>query len=139
MSESDFLTFLVNETLRLQKSGKAELSSYDLRLKDYGLSFLKGEYIPQLQVIRFSSTKGDLDFPINWSVFSPEKSQEFTVLSEDFDKDHLFSILKSMWPQKLEMILVSHYDGFCYIVGLKPGDESHLSALMGHNQISNAA
>lgn len=137
---TDFLTFLVDETLKLQKSGEVELSSLELKLKDYGLSFLKGEFIPQSQMLRFKSHFGVLDFPINWSVFAIENtSGKDVILSQDNDPDLLLSVLKTAWNQELERVLIAHADGFCYIVGLKAGEELHLHDLQNPQEWLKAA
>lgn len=129
MSESDFLTFLVDETLKLQKSGK-KLSSFDLKLKDYGLNYLRGEYVPKLQVIRFRSDRGSLDFPINWSVFDTKKITGYLVLSQFDDQDHIFSVMKSIWGNAVEKILILEQEGHCYIVALKSGEDAHMRDLL---------
>jgi hypothetical protein len=81
MSSKDFVSFLVDETLKLQKSGEVELSSLELKLTDYGLDFLKGEFIPQTQILRFKTPFGNLDVPINWSIFSIIKSKVIFFVS----------------------------------------------------------
>ncbi len=136
----DFLSFLVDETLKLQQSGEAELSSLELKLTDYGLMFLKGEFIPQTQLLRFQTTFGVLDIPINWSLFAvdPANSGDH-ILSLENDHDHLLGILKSAWNNDLEKMLVTHADGFCYLVGLKSGEEAHLHDLMNPQELLNAA
>ena len=131
MAEKDFLGFLVDETLKLQKSGECELSSLALKLKDYGLTYLKGEYIPQSQVLRFKATFGNLDIPVNWSVFDSSNSHnDSVVLDEKNDIDHFFSVLKSAWDDRFVKILVTHDAGFCYLVGLKSGEVAHLHDLL---------
>lgn len=140
MAESDFLSFLVDETLRLQRSGEAELSSLEHKLCDYGLSYLKGEFITKTQMVRFISGFGILDFPINWSIFNIENTQtDNTVLSNDNDKDSLFKVLRSIWNPEFETILVTHADGFCYFVGLKLGDENYLHDLLNPQEWLKAA
>lgn len=134
MAETNFLSFLVNETLKLQKNGEARLSSLELKLKDYKLNFIKGEFIPQSQVLRFESHFGRLDFPINWSVFSIESESSNFVLEKDNDKDCLFSILSSAWNKSFTKILVTHADGFCYLVGLEAGDECRLRDIINPQQ-----
>lgn len=130
MAEMEFLSFLVDETLKLQKSGEVELSSLELKLKDYGLSYLKGEFIPQSQMLRFISPFGILDLPVNWSVFAIENtSGQDIILTEENDPDHLLAVLKPAWNPELSRILIAHSDGFCYIVGLKVGEELHLHDL----------
>lgn len=131
MSDKDFVSFLVDETLKLQKSGEVELSSLELKLSDYGLSFLKGEFIPQTQILHFQTPFGNLDVPINWSVFSVENSlAQYTLLDEKSDIDNFFFVIKSAWNKPLEKLLITHADGFCYIVGLKAGEEAHLHDLV---------
>jgi hypothetical protein len=139
MAQADFLSFLVDETLRLQKSGESELSSYELKLNDYGLCFLKGGFIPQYQVLRFSTSFGVLDVPVNWSIFKVDSSSmEDHILSRENDDDHLMKIFKSAWMPSMEKLLVTHADGFCYIVGLKPGDDIHLHDLLNPQIILKA-
>lgn len=131
MSDKDFVSFLVDETLKLQKSGEVELSSLELKLTDYGLDFLKGEFIPQTQILRFNTPFGNLDVPVNWSVFSIENSlAQFTLLDEKNDVDSFFMVIKMAWKQSIEKLLITHDDGFCYIVGLKAGEERHLHDLL---------
>lgn len=140
MAEKDFLSFLVDETLKLQASGEVGLSSLELKLTDYNLSFMKGEFIPQSQMLRFQTPMGELDIPINWSVFSlTDEGEVDHVLSPDNDRDLFFKVLKSAWSQELEKVLVTHSDGFCYIVGLKAGEESHLHDLMNPQEWLSAA
>ena len=131
MSSKDFVSFLVDETLKLQKSGEVELSSLELKLTDYGLNFLKGEFIPQTQILRFITPFGNLDVPVNWSIFSIENSlAQYTLLDEKNDVDSFFLVIKSAWKQSIEKLLITHDDGFCYIVGLKQGEEVHIHDLV---------
>jgi hypothetical protein len=131
MSDKDFVSFLLDETLKLQKSGEVKLSSLELKLSDYGLNFLKGEFIPQTQVLRFKAPFGNLDVPVNWSVFSVENSHaHYTLLDEKNDVDDFFFIIKSAWKKSIEKLLITHDDGFCYIIGLKEGEEAHLHDLL---------
>lgn len=131
MPTKDFVTFLVDETLKLQESGKSELSSLELKLSDYGLNFLKGEFIPQSQTLRFKSPVGNLDMPVNWSIFSMENSlAQYTILDAKNDVDNFFLIMQSVWAKPIEKLLITHDDGFCYIVGLRSGEESHLHDLL---------
>jgi hypothetical protein len=131
MSNKDFVSFLVDETLRLQKSGEVKLSSLELKLRDYDLSFLKGEFIPQAQILRFSTPFGPLDVPVNWSVFSMENSlAQYTLLDEKNDVDSFFKIIKHAWNKPIEKLLITHDDGFCFIVGLKKGEVNHLRDLL---------
>lgn len=131
MAETDFLSFLVDETLKLQKSGEVELSSLELKLTDYKLNFLKGEFIPQSQMLRFITSFGKLDIPVNWSIFAIDSTDGADiVLSKENDHDQLFEVLKSTWNPEFSKILVTHADGFCYLVGLRPVDEAHLHDLL---------
>ena len=126
----DFLSFLVDETLKLQKGGEAELSSFEHKLSDYKMNYLKGEFIPQTQMLRFTTKFGVLDMPVNWSVFSVEAGSGDVVLSNDEDQDHLFAVMKNAWNPSLTKMLVTHADGFCYLVGMDATDEVHLPDLL---------
>lgn len=131
MSSKDFVSFLVDETFKLQKGGEVELSRLELKLKDYDLCFLKGEFIPQTQILRFKTPFGSLDVPVNWSIFSIENSMaQYTLLDEKNDVDNFFQILKMAWNQPIEKLLITHDDGFCYIVGLKKSELTHLHDLV---------
>ncbi len=134
MSDRDFLSLLVDETYHLQNSGEATLSSLELKLKDYNLAYFRGEFIPQTQMLRFYTTFGILDVPVNWSVFAMEKNQD-AVLSAVNDKDNLFRTLKSSWNLKLSRLLITHADGFCYLVGLLAGEENHLHDILNPQEI----
>jgi hypothetical protein len=140
MAESDFLSFLVDETLKLQKSGESCLSSFELKLSDYKLDFLKGEFIPQTQMLRFSSPFGLLDFPVNWGVFHLESTdqQDFVITTQN-DADFILRVFKKNWGQSFQQLLITHADGFFYIVGLKHGDEFYLHDLLNPQQILKAA
>ena len=132
MAETDFLSFLVDETLRLQQNGEVALSSLELKLTDYELPFLKGEFLPQTQVLRFISPFGLIDLPINWSVFAVDGATSCSdvVLSGENDPDHLFEVLKARWKPHISKLLITHADGFCYLVGLREGDENHLHDIL---------
>lgn len=131
MSEKDLISFLLDETLKLQKSSNGDLSRLELKLSDYGISFLKGEFIPLTQTLHFETPFGVLDVPVNWSIFSIENSlAQYTILNEKKDVDHFFSVIKTAWKKPIEQLLITHDDGFCYIVGLKSGEESHMHDLL---------
>lgn len=131
MQNKDFVTFLVDETLKLQQSGESELSSLELKLNDYELKFFRGEFIPQSQTLRFITSFGKIDVPVNWSIFSLDAiSGGHAVLDAKNDQDSFFTVMKSVWPAPLEKLLVTHADGFCYLVGLNAGDELHLHDLL---------
>lgn len=129
MAENDFLTFLVDETLKLQKRGEEKLSSLETKINDYGLNFWKGEFIPQAQVLRFRTTVGVMDVPMNWSVFSCVGS-DYRVLDKNNDMDNFFTVIKSAWKLPLEKVVIIHADGFCYLVGLTQDQEGHLHDLL---------
>lgn len=131
--DKDFLSFLVDETLKLQKRGEEKLSSLELKLNDYGLTFWKGEFVPQMQVLRFNTPMGLLDVPMNWSVFSCVGS-DHRVLDKDNDMDNFFSVMKSSWKQPLEKVVIVHADGFCYLVGLNHDQVVHLHDLTNPQQ-----
>jgi hypothetical protein len=137
MADTDFLSFLVDETFKLQKSGEGTLSSLELKLTDYGLAFLKGEFIPQTQMLRFRTPFGVLDVPVNWSVFGAQGSDH--VVSAKTDSDHLLEVFRTAWSSNLQQLLVTHADGFCYIVGLGAGEEYYLHDLLNPQEMLNAA
>jgi hypothetical protein len=136
---ADFLSFLVDETLKLQRSGEIELSSFELKLNDYKLNFMKGEFVPQLQVLRFHTKFGVLDIPVNWSVFSIEAGSGDIVLSAEDDSDHIFEVVRSAWDPSFTKMLITHADGFCYLVGLKLHEEVHLRDLLNPQELLQAA
>lgn len=131
MSDKDFVSFLVDETLKLHKGGHESLTSLEVKLTDYGLNFLKGEFIPQSQILRFQTPFGNLDVPINWSIFSIENKQaEYVLIDEKNDQDSFFTVIKMAWKKPIEKLLITHDNGFCYIIGLKAGEDSHLHDLL---------
>lgn len=132
MSAPDFFTFLVDETLRLQEGGEKKLSRYELKLTDYSLSYLKGEFIPQIQALRFQGDLGVLDIPINWSFF--ENCSHDVLLSKEEDHDHFFEVITSAWNPDISKILITHADGFCYLIALKAEEEIHLRDLQNHQE-----
>lgn len=134
MSKQDFLSFLVDETLKLQKNGEANLSSFELKLSDYQLNFLKGEFIPQCQVLRFRTNFGVIDTPVNWSLFSLSNVFSYTLIDSELDQDHFLEIMKQNWRADIDKLLITHADGFCYLVGLKAGEDSYLHDLVHHQE-----
>lgn len=131
MSAKDFVTFLVDETLKLQNRGEMKLSSLELKLNDYELNYLKGEFLPQSQMLRFSTPFGQLDIPVNWSLFAMTDNQsDYTLLNEENDQDCFFTVIKQAWNKPVDKVLITHADGFCYIVGLLAGEETHLHDLL---------
>lgn len=135
----DFLSFLVNETFKLQKSGEVELSSLELKLKDYGLNFLKGEFIPQTQMLKFNTPFGPLDVPVSWKIFGVENNVTHTLLWKENDKDLFFSVLSQAWNMEMEKLLITHADGFCYLVAMKTGEDSCLHDLLNPQEWLKAA
>ncbi len=129
MADNDFLTFLVDETLKLQKRGEEKLSSLETKLNDYSLNYWKGEFIPQAQVLRFNTPMGAMDVPMNWSVFSCVGS-DHRILDKNNDMDNFFSVIKSAWKLPLEKVVIIHADGFCYLVGLTHDQQGHLHDLL---------
>lgn len=138
MTNTDLLSFLVEETLKLQQAGEKELSSFELKLKDYELCYLRGEFIPQIQMLRFKLKGCVLDIPINWSIFALECDGHL-ILGEDNDPDKFFCILKKIWLNRLDKMLIMHADGFCYLVGLMEGEENYLHDLLNPQEWLKAA
>lgn len=140
MSEKNLISFLVEETLKLQKSGHGELSSLELKLNDYGLNFFKGVFIPQAQILRFKTPFGKLDVPVNWSIFSVENSMaDYTLLDEKNDVDNFFCVMKSAWKMPIEKLLVTHDDGYCFMIGLKAGEDVHIHDLVNPQEMLKSA
>ncbi|MES2528305.1 MAG: hypothetical protein V4598_14555 [Bdellovibrionota bacterium] len=129
MADNDFLSFLVDETLKLQKRGEEKLSSLETKLNDYGLNYWKGDFIPQSQVLRFITPMGAMDVPMNWSVFSCVGS-DHRILDKQNDTDNFFSVIKAAWKLPLEKVVIIHADGFCYLVGLTHDQQGHLHDLL---------
>lgn len=139
MAESDFLSLLLEETLNLPSKPGIDLSSLELKLKDYSLTYLRGFFIPQSQVLRFETPFGVLDFPTNWSSFTPYSHLNGVMLTADEDPDHLFKILQTNWDTKIQKLLITHADGYCYLIGLKVGEENHLHDLLNPQEWLKAA
>lgn len=125
----NFVSFLVDQTLELQKKGERKLSTLELKLSDYELNYFKGSFIPQSQVLRFKTSFGVFDVPMNWSVFA-HGDTEYTVLNKKNDPDLFFSVMKKAWGLPIEDLLLIQADGFCYLVGLKKGESTHLHDLV---------
>jgi len=136
----DFLSFLVNETLKLQDSGESNLASLELKLMDYKLDFIKGHFIPQIKMLRFELNSGVLDVPINWKLFDfSDEETNFKLLNEKNDKDSFYKVLTKYWNKKFSSLLIIHSDGFCYVVGLKAGEENYLHDLINQAAVFRAA
>lgn len=117
---------------------KGDLTSLEQKLKDYGLDYLRGEFIPQLQVLRFETAFGALDMPINWSVFDSSNT-EGSIIDATSPERHLFSVLRSAWDFRMKQILVTHADGYCYLVGFKAGEEVYLRDVMNPQELLKTA
>ena len=135
MQKSNFLNFLVDETFRIQEKSHNELWSLERKLNDYRINFLRGEFIPQTQLLRFKTPLGLLDIPINWSCFAPEVGRDFTHLRSDNDPESLLAILKSSWDKNLSSLLITQAQGYCYIIGLSQTDEQHFEDLINPQEI----
>lgn len=137
---ADFLSFLVDETFKLQKDGEAALSRLELKIKDYQLEFLKGEFIPQTQMLRFETPFGLMDIPINWSIFNTQVNSTCDhIIGLENDDDHLLNVLTKSWNVKAKKLLITHADGFCYVVGLRAGEENHIHDLLQDQEFLKAA
>lgn len=139
MADSDFISFLVNETLRLQDSHKEHLSSLELKLQDYSLSYIRGFFIPQYRVLRFKAEMGTIDVPINWSVFSVGEHQDGIILDSEADKDALFEIFQKNWQPEMKKLLIAHAEGYCYLIGLKESEVVHLHDLLNPQEWMSVA
>lgn len=127
MAETEFLSLLVDETLKLHKTEVTELTHLETKLKDYQLQFIRGEFIPQTQMLRFQTSFGVLDVPSNWSLFM---NDDYSVVSSHQDEELFLSVLKNTWNPKFDKLLITHSDGFSYVIGLKSGEEAHLRDLV---------
>lgn len=135
MQRSNFLNFLVDETFRIQEKSYNELWSLERKLVDYRINFLRGEFIPQIQLLRFQTPLGIIDIPVNWSCFALEQGQDYTHLRSDNDPERFLAILKSSWDKNLSSLLITHAQGYCYIIGLSEADERHLDDLINPQEI----
>lgn len=135
MSKFNFLTFLVDETFRLNSATHQSLGDLERKLADYGISFLRGQFIPQIQMLRFATPMGQLDIPINWSCFALEHGQDFSWVQTTNDNDGLLSIMKASWQSQIKSLLITQSQGYCYIIGLKENDEFYLQDLTNPQEI----
>jgi hypothetical protein len=116
----NFLDFLVAETYKLQEQGEHKLNSFETLVKDYGLYYIRGEFVPNLSVFRFATPIGNLDAPITWKVFDFEnKNTEFILLDNQNDPQKLYSVLKEAIKQEAEKLYLTQSDGFFYLVFIK--------------------
>jgi hypothetical protein len=76
---------------------------------------------------------GNMDVPMNWSVFSPVGT-DHRVLDKDNDMDNFFTVVKNAWKIPVEKVVIIHADGFCYLVGLSEEQVCHLHDLLNPQQ-----
>jgi len=135
MASNDLVTFLVEETLKLQETGNESISGLEAKIQDYQLHYLKGYFIPQTQMLRFDGPFGCIDIPTNWSLFSIENSMvDFSLISSQKDRDMFFSVIQKAWNIPIKSLVVTHENGFCFMIGLKSGDEVHLRDLLNSEE-----
>lgn len=135
MSKSNFLNFLVDETFRLHESSVQNFCDLERKLKDYSISFMRGEFIPQIQMLRFSTPMGVLDVPVNWSCFNLEQGEEYKWITSTNDEESLLQVMQHSWDQHLKSLLIIQSQGYCYLVGLKESDEFYLQDLVNPQEI----
>lgn len=135
MSSNDLVTFLVEETFKLQEASDESISGLEAKIQDYHLNYLKGYFIPQTQMLRFNGPFGCIDIPTNWSHFSIENSlAEYTLMNDHNDADMFFKVIQNAWGIQLKSLVVTHENGFCFIIGLKSGEEVHLRDLLSSEE-----
>lgn len=134
MSKSNFLNFLVDETFRIQESSQ-QFCDLERKLKDFSIDFLRGEFIPQIQMLRFKTSMGLLDVPINWSCFNLEQGEDYKWIHNGNDQENLLKVMKSSWNQELKSLLIMQAQGYCYLIGLKESDEFYLKDLVNPQEI----
>lgn len=135
MNKSNFLDFLVDETFRSNTSAKQTLGDLERKLTDYSISFLRGEFIPQIQMLRFATPMGQLDIPVNWSCFALDQGQDYCWVQAQNDVDGLLAIMKASWKNTIKSLLITQSQGYCYIIGLKESDEFYLQDLTNPQEI----
>lgn len=132
---NDLVTFLVEETFKLQEQNTESISSLEAKILDYQLNYLKGFFIPQTQMLRFKTPFGEIDIPTNWSLFSIENSMvDYSLVSEHNDQDEFFHVIQSAWGLPLKSLVITHENGFCFLIGLKSGEEVHLRDLLNDQE-----
>lgn len=134
MSKPNFLSLLVDETLTLHDS---ILSFNDLerKLSDYSISYVRGEFIPQIQMLRFNTPMGLIDVPINWSCFALDQGKDYCWVTEKNDSENLLKVMRVSWDAKIKSLLVIQSQGYCYLVGLKEADEYYLRDLVNPQEV----
>lgn len=135
MSKSNFLSFLVDETFRLQSQNARTFCDLERKLTDYGISFLRGEFIPQIQMLRFNTPMGILDVPINWSSFALDEGRDYNWIKNGSDQEELLNVMKASWNPEMKSLLVMQAQGYCYIISLTESDEFYLKDLINPQEI----
>ncbi|HLW58052.1 MAG TPA: hypothetical protein VKY27_11725 [Bacteriovoracaceae bacterium] len=134
MSKSNFLNFLVDETFRIQESS-LQFCDLERKLKDFSIAFLRGEFIPQIQMLRFETPMGVLDVPITWSCFDLEQGEDYKWINTSNDQESLLKVMKKSWNPELKSLLIMQAQGYCYLIGLKECDEFYLKDLVNPQEI----
>lgn len=139
MSKSNFLQFLVDETLKLHSEIHL-FSDLERKLNDYDIPFLKGTFIPQIQMLRFEGPMGIIDVPANWYCFHFELNEDYHWIQSADDEALLLHVLRKSWSSQIHSLLIMQADGYCYIAGLKESDEFYLQDLVNpQEQLRKAA
>ncbi|MFA5583646.1 MAG: hypothetical protein WDA09_05475 [Bacteriovoracaceae bacterium] len=138
MSKSNFLNFLVEETLKLH-SQTTSFCDLERKLIDYDILFLRGEFVPQIQMLRFQSHWGMIDIPINWSCFNLEQGQDYYWVRAGDPEETLLKVMAKKWDSQVNSLLIMQAEGYCYIIGLKESDEFYLRDLINPQEILTKA
>ena len=100
----------------------------------------KSEHSPMHSAFPDSITGDENFFRSECSVFSLEnKVSTDQIISTENDKDHLLAVLKGLWSPSVKKLLVTHADGFCYIVGLKAGEEYYIHDILNPQELLKTA
>jgi len=134
MSKSNFLNFLVDEAFELH-SQVDSFCDLERKLSDYEILFLRGEFIPQIQMLRFRSHLGPIDIPINWSCFSLEQGQDYHWIKAGDPEEALLKVMTKKWNPEIKSLLIMQAEGYCYMIGLKETDEFYLKDLVNPQEI----
>lgn len=134
MTKANLLNFLVEETYQLENN-HLTFSDLERKLYDFEISFLRGEFIPQIQMLRFHTPMGTIDVPVNWSCFALDQGREYHWITASNDEDNLLKVMKLSWDKELKSLLVLQSDGYCYLIGLKEADEYHFDDLINPQEI----
>lgn len=134
MSKTNLLSFLVEETFLLDKN-HLSFSDLERKLYDFSISFMRGEFIPQIQMLRFRAPMGTIDVPVNWSCFALDHGCDYVWITTNNDEDNLLKVMKISWDKELKSLLVLPSDGYCYLIGLREADEYYLKDLVNPQEI----